>query len=161
MIGVRVRPRPAAIDVLALLAVVLATACGSTVDQGTSTTTTVDTTTTVSETASTIVEPTTTSIGTTTTEPATTPTEADVTEIVVEGGEVVTAPNRIEAGLGSTVILVVVSDVVDHVHVHGYDVFFDVAPDSPAEIQFVADVPGIFEVELEDANILLVELEVR
>jgi plastocyanin len=103
---------------------------------------------------------TTTRIATTTAETATITTEARVVEIVVEGGEVVSGPERIQAELGSTVSFVVVSDAVDHVHVHGYDIYFDLDPDSPTEIQFTADVPGVFEVEIEESHLLLVELEV-
>lgn len=103
---------------------------------------------------------TTTSITATTLEPTITTTESDVLEIAIEAGEILSGPDRIEAELGSTVMFVVVSDAVDHVHVHGYDVLFDVAPGRPAEVQFIADVPGIFEIELEDSHLLLVELEV-
>ena len=59
------------------------------------------------------------------------------------------------------VVLVVVSDVSDHVHLHGYDVMVDVAPGSPGRLPFRATVPGRFEVELEDRGILLADLEVR
>jgi hypothetical protein len=46
------------------------------------------------------------------------------------------------------------------VHVHGYDLMADVAPGSPARIDFVADVPGVFEVELEDAGTPLFRMAV-
>jgi hypothetical protein len=36
-----------------------------------------------------------------------------------------------------------------------------VAPDKPATIEFAADLPGIYEVELEAAKRKLLELEVR
>lgn len=159
--GVTARRHPTPLRLLLTLAIGLLAACGSGAGEATSTTTPVETTTTVSETSSTTVGPTTTTIVITTTESATTTTEADVVEIVVEGGEIVKGPNGLEAELGSTVMFVVVSDAVDHVHIHGYDIFFDVAPDTPAEIQFIADVPGIFEIELEDSHVLLVELEVK
>jgi hypothetical protein len=55
---------------------------------------------------------------------------------------------------------VVTSDVADEIHVHGYDLSTDVEAGGTAEVKFVADVPGIFEVELEEAVIPLVELEV-
>ena len=56
--------------------------------------------------------------------------------------------------------VVVRADVSDHVHLHGYDLLADVAPGNPARIDFVADVAGVFEVELEDAGTLLFNLEV-
>jgi cytoskeletal protein RodZ len=62
---------------------------------------------------------------------------------------------------GRRVVLNVTADVADHVHVHGYDLMADVAPGQPAKISFVADVPGRFEIELEDSGIHIAELEVR
>jgi hypothetical protein len=55
---------------------------------------------------------------------------------------------------------VVHADVSDEVHVHGYDIHGDVSPESPSSITFTADAPGVFEVELESAGLLLFELKV-
>jgi pyruvate/2-oxoglutarate dehydrogenase complex dihydrolipoamide acyltransferase (E2) component len=62
---------------------------------------------------------------------------------------------------GRLVRIVVRADVADHVHLHGYDVMRNVAPGAPAQLQFRADIPGIFEIELEDRGIHLADLEVR
>lgn len=78
----------------------------------------------------------------------------------VKNGEVVGGPQKIPAELGGEVWMVVHSDTTDHVHVHGYDLFYDVTPESPADIMFVADIPGIFEVEMEGGHTLVAELEV-
>jgi len=51
-------------------------------------------------------------------------------------------------------------EVADEVHVHGYDMTVDVTPGAEETLEFPADIPGIFEVELEDAGTLLFELEV-
>lgn len=61
---------------------------------------------------------------------------------------------------GRRVLIVVRSDVSDEIHVHGYDVSRDVAPGEPARIRFTADVPGRFEVELEDRGVQLIDLRV-
>ena len=79
--------------------------------------------------------------------------------ITFEGGDV-TGPRRPEFTVGDRVILVVRADVVDHVHVHGYDLMEDVAPGSPARFSFRADAPGRFEVELEERHVPLTELVV-
>jgi hypothetical protein len=79
--------------------------------------------------------------------------------ITFEGGEV-TGPRRPEFTVGDRVILVVRADVVDHVHVHGYDLMEDVAPGSPARFSFRAEAPGRFEVELEERHLPLTELVV-
>ena len=52
------------------------------------------------------------------------------------------------------------ADVSDEVHVHGYDLLAEVSPDEPAVIVFRANAPGVFEVELEGAGLLLLELTV-
>lgn len=91
---------------------------------------------------------------------STTTLDESAVEIRVEGGAVVEGPGEVLVDLGSEVRLVVSSDTVDHVHVHGYDLFFDVSPGEEVEIEFVADVPGIFEIELEDSGLLLLEIEV-
>lgn len=98
----------------------------------------------------------------TTSAPAATTTtaESDVTEIVVEGGQVVGGVRSMRSAIGLVVRLVVISDRTDHVHVHGYDLFFDVSPGAEAEITFTADVPGIFEIEMEDSHLVLAELEI-
>jgi hypothetical protein len=80
--------------------------------------------------------------------------------IAVSGGDTTIDDDRVEVPLGATVEITVAADVTDDVHVHGYDVFGDVTPASPAVITFTADIPGLFEVELEDAGLLLVELQV-
>jgi ABC-type glycerol-3-phosphate transport system substrate-binding protein len=59
------------------------------------------------------------------------------------------------------VVLVVSSDVADEIHVHGYDLMKDVAAGGTARIMFVADVPGRFEVELEDRGVQIADLTVR
>lgn len=50
-------------------------------------------------------------------------------------------------------------DSDDHVHIHGYDLFLHLE-DGAGELAFTADIPGVFEIELEEAGILLVRLEV-
>ena len=95
------------------------------------------------------------------TTPSTTlePEGPEPVRITFEGGEV-TGPRRPEFTVGDRVILVVRADVVDHVHVHGYDLMKDVTPDTPARFSFLADAPGRFEVELEERHLPLTELVV-
>ena len=81
--------------------------------------------------------------------------------IVVRGGEVVGGLKRATIEQGKKVAIVVGSDVADHVHLHGYDRFADVAPGKQARLVFVASIPGRFEVELEDRGLTIADLEVR
>ena len=68
---------------------------------------------------------------------------------------------RVTVELGRQVVLKVTADVVDHVHVHGYDLKAEVAPGRPARIGFTADVAGRFEVELEEHHRPVAELTVE
>ncbi|MGH2677582.1 MAG: hypothetical protein ACRDHB_04385 [Actinomycetota bacterium] len=103
-------------------------------------------------------------------EPSPTPTETsepsptatgtlDAVEIEVEEGRV-EGPARIRASQGDQVAIEVKADVTDQVHVHTYDLFFDVSPTQDAQIRFRADITGVFEIELEDAGLPLTMLEV-
>lgn len=86
---------------------------------------------------------------------------ADVqASLEVRGGQVVGGVERVEADVGDIVALTVTSDVADHVHVHGYDLETPVSPGKPAEVTFQADIPGVFEVELEDRGLEIAELVV-
>jgi hypothetical protein len=81
--------------------------------------------------------------------------------VKVSAGKVLPPTHRVDVPLGHRVRVQVDSDVSDEVHVHGYDLKKNVAPGAPATVEFVADQPGLFEVELEAAKLQLVQLEVH
>ncbi len=85
---------------------------------------------------------------------------AQVVTVDYRDGEV-TGGGRVEVRRDSEVLLRVTSDVADEVHVHGYDQEANVSPTRPAEIRFTADLPGVFEVELEELGKQLLRLQVR
>jgi len=130
------------------------------------------TTTTTTDTGSTDHDATTTTTTdndattTTTDHDATTTTTTDPDDgvvrvaVAVSAGRATTTDERAEVPLGATVELTVIADEADEVHVHGYDLHGDVTPASPSVITFTADIPGVFEVELEEAGLLIVELKV-
>lgn len=76
-------------------------------------------------------------------------------------GEVITERDRYEVAKGDTVVLLVDSDVVEEVHVHGYDLHLAVGPDLTARLAFEASVSGVFEIEFEESGRFLAELLVR
>lgn len=119
-----------------------------------STTTIPDFTTSSTTTTSTTMPPTSTTTSTIETED-----EMTVFEIGVESSEV-TGGGRLQTELGAAVRLVVAADLDDSVHLHGYDLLAEVTPGQPATIEFTADIPGVFEVELEDSGLKLAQLEV-
>jgi heme/copper-type cytochrome/quinol oxidase subunit 2 len=82
-------------------------------------------------------------------------------EVTVAGGEVTGDTGRVHVPAGTSVTLVVTSDVADEVHVHGYDLTAELVPGQPAELPFDATIPGVFEVELHEAGTVLLSLQVQ
>jgi len=143
--------------IAAIVLVVLVGACGG--DDAATTSTAAPTPSTA---------PPATSPTTTTAMPSTTTTVDAVVDIAVAVvGDTVTvtvegipAPGRVDVAIGAMVRLTVSADAADEAHLHGYDLTGEVTPDAPAVIEFIADIPGIFEVEFEASHRLLVELQV-
>ena len=100
---------------------------------------------------------------TTTEPPATTaPKPPDVVTIrIAIPSDTVPEVRRYSVKQGRKVVIVVRTELSDHVHLHGYDLMADVGPGKPATIRFTATAPGRFEIELEDRGLEFAELEVR
>lgn len=116
-------------------------------DEGTTATAT--TTTTTTTTTPTITEP------SVPPPPRPSPPPPAQVRIVVRDGAPVGGISRVTVGKGRRVVLTVMSDVADHVHLHGYNVMRDVAPGMPARLAFRATIVGTVEVELEDRRLQL------
>ena len=115
-------------------------------------------------TAATTTTPTTTTAATEPPPPtATAPPEPafDTVRVTVVGGRPEGGVRRATIEQGRDVVIVVRADVSDHIHLHGYDLMADVAPGAPARLRFTADVPGRFEVELEDRGVPIADIQVR
>jgi hypothetical protein len=87
------------------------------------------------------------------------PPERTVIEVTYRDGAV-QGPTSFTVTQGDRVRILVHADVSDEVHFHGYDLMADVTPDEPAQIDFVANAAGEYEVELEDLGEPLFELEI-
>jgi hypothetical protein len=97
-----------------------------------------------------------------TTPPITRPsTQGEVVTITVVGARPKGGIQRPEVEQGNRVTLIVRSDVADEVHLHGYDLSADAGPGKTARIVFTADVPGRFEIELEERGVQIAELTVN
>jgi hypothetical protein len=72
----------------------------------------------------------------------------------------VRGPTMFTVSQGERVRILVRADVTDEVHLHSYDLSDSVAPSEPARIDFVANVAGVFECELEEAGTALFQLEI-
>jgi heme/copper-type cytochrome/quinol oxidase subunit 2 len=81
--------------------------------------------------------------------------------VQVAGNHVQTASRRVKVKLDSQVRLEVTADRAEEVHLHGYDRKVDVEPGKQATLEFTADTPGVFEVELEEKGLKLLELQVQ
>lgn len=101
---------------------------------------------------------TTSDVVTTTLEPDTTTTTNPV-DVVIAGG-VASGATVFSYDVGDTVDITVVSDVDDELHVHGYDLLFDLTAGEALILDFVADVPGVFEVEIHTGHTHVFDIEV-
>jgi FtsP/CotA-like multicopper oxidase with cupredoxin domain len=138
-----------ALAVVALTGGFALASCGSDDEAGgtTETTTTETATQTTTETQTTTQQP-----------PVAKPTEVRVR---IVGGAPQGAIVRKSVNEGDRVVVIVTSDVSDHVHVHGYDLFGDVVPGKRVRIAFRARIPGRFLIELEDRHAQIAELTVE
>jgi len=139
----------AAAVVLVVLAALTLGACGDNDEDAAATTST----TTTSATQSTVTQP--------TGQPAPTRPSVRTETFEVAAGAVAGGARRIEAKAGEVLRLIVRGDVTDEAHLHGYDIRADIAPGSDGVLDVTADIPGVFEFELEDSGLRLGELEVR
>jgi hypothetical protein len=78
----------------------------------------------------------------------------------VKGYKVVAGPRTVQVKLGTEVVLEVLSDADDELHVHGYEKKAKVTPGSPTRVSFAATIPGVFEVELH-SGVKLCDLRVQ
>lgn len=119
----------------------------------------------------TVAQPATTSAGGSTTDEAggkqekpkkpAKPAKPQFETIVIKGGQPEGGVKDLSYKSGDTVRIEVSSDVADEIHVHGYDISTDVEAGGKAKVEFVADIEGVFEVELESAGVQIAQLTVE
>jgi hypothetical protein len=96
----------------------------------------------------------------TTKEESTTP-EPELATIVIKDGQPVGGVQELTFTEGDDIRFKVESDVSDEVHFHGYDVGKDVEAGGSVEFDVPATIPGVFEVELEEAVVPIAEITVN
>lgn len=89
------------------------------------------------------------------------PPKPEFTTIVVKDGQPVDGVAELNYSKGDEVLLEVRSDIAEHVHVHGYDLFEDVPAGGKAKFKFDASIDGVFEIELEDSAVQIAQLTVK
>ena len=88
-------------------------------------------------------------------------TKPVVVSITAVNGRPVGGVKRPTIKKGSTVRLVIRTNVGTEIHLHGYNIGKTPKKGVPTVIQFVAKVPGRFELELHHPDTLLAQLTVR
>ncbi|MDO4715960.1 MAG: hypothetical protein Q4B08_00150 [Propionibacteriaceae bacterium] len=81
--------------------------------------------------------------------------------IELTNGGKAAAVKRIEVSGGATVNLTISSDVAETIHVHGYEVEFEVPAGGSVTKTFVADQLGSYEIETHQKAHIIAQLVVR
>lgn len=89
------------------------------------------------------------------------PPQPAVVEITIENGTPVGGVRRVTIAKGRRVALVVMSDVADHVHLHGYDLTKDLVPGRPSTLAFRATIVGTVEAELEERGVQIASVTTK
>lgn len=82
-------------------------------------------------------------------------------DITVRGGRLSGETGRVKVALGTPITLAVSSDVADKVHLHGYGKEAQIPAGETGSVSFTADIPGVFEVELHESGLQLLQLQVN
>lgn len=93
---------------------------------------------------------------------ATTPAgpKARVLTVTVTAGKASGDTDRVMIPLGTPVTINITSDAADEMHVHGYDKEARIPAGGTGTVSFTADIPGVFEVELHESGLQLLQLQV-
>ena len=81
-------------------------------------------------------------------------------DLVIKGGRLVEGPTVIQVHQGDDVIIRLLSDAADELHLHGYDLHIKTKPGQTVSLQFTAARTGRFGYELHHAKAELGALEV-
>lgn len=88
------------------------------------------------------------------------PSKALEIRVSVEDGRVTTETPSVDVSTGDEIELVITSDVVGTAHNHLNDQSVDVLKGTTT-MRFTADKSGVYEVELEESSLTLLQLRVR
>lgn len=81
-------------------------------------------------------------------------------KIKIEAGKASGDSGRVTVPLGTPIVLSVTSDVADEIHVRGYNRSAKVPAGATGSVAFTATNAGVFEVELENSKLELMQLQV-
>jgi hypothetical protein len=87
--------------------------------------------------------------------------EAEVPTLRIEGGQPVGGLQEFEVVEGDEFRLKITTDAPDELHLHGYDLYPQIAPGKPTELVVgQADIGGVFELESHSSGVVFAELSV-
>ncbi len=87
--------------------------------------------------------------------------EADVTiTVAIDESGGIDRLVEAEASIGDLVEITVTSQVDEELHVHAYDHVAELIAGQTAVLRFEAEIPGVFEIELEGSGLQVIELTV-
>lgn len=92
--------------------------------------------------------------------PSASPAADVVVEVRIANGKVEPNVQTVKVRAGQKVMITMISDVADSIHVHGYDKTLEVKPNKPGSLTFTADVKGVFEIETHETAKLVAKLNV-
>jgi plastocyanin len=81
--------------------------------------------------------------------------------VEVKDGQPVGGPKELTVAKGDTVTIEVSVDAPQEIHVHGYELEAEATPETPAVIEFTADLEGVFDVESHTSEALLAKVVVE
>jgi hypothetical protein len=88
------------------------------------------------------------------------PEKPEVPVVEIEGGKPVGGVQEFEFKSGEEARFEVVADAPDELHLHTYDLTFDVKPGKPTEVTFEAEFEGTVELESHSTGELIAEISV-
>jgi len=81
--------------------------------------------------------------------------------LVINANKIASGPEVLKANHNDLVIIKVISDSADALHLHGYDHSVQLSPNVEKQLSFKANLTGRFEFELEHSKTHLGVLEVQ
>ena len=88
------------------------------------------------------------------------PEEPELPLVEVQGGKPVGGVQELEFKSGDSAVFEVRSDEADELHLHGYDLYFDLRAGKPSQISFSASIEGLFDLESHTTGEPLAEISV-
>lgn len=88
------------------------------------------------------------------------PPKPELPVVEVKDGKPVGGVQELEFESGEEARFEVIADAADELHFHGYDLYIEVGPGKPTEVEFDADIEGLFELESHTTGALLAEVSV-